>query len=136
MPTLIDTFAPANILQPVKWPADARQDAAGFKPSVTIAKGTVLGKVTATGKLAAYASGNSDGTQTAVAIAMYSFITDANGKAYLGDVAVAGHQNVPLNELPIWVAGTFDTSELTGYDATAKTGLGGRITHDGYLRIP
>lgn len=137
MPTQIETFAPDNLLQPVKWPQDARQDSAGFAPNLTLAKGTVLGKITTGGKLKAYASGNADGSQTAVAILAVSIKTDANGKVYFStDTNSASYTAVPQNEAPIWVAGTFDTAELTGYDATAKTGLGGRITHDGYLRIP
>ena len=49
-----------------------------------IAPGTVLGKVTATGKYVASAVGASDGSQTAVAVALYG--CDATS----ADVAIAG----------------------------------------------
>lgn len=71
-----------------------------------LAKGTVLGKITASGKFAPYAAANSDGTQTAVCILDNDHDTTNN------DVGASA-----------WIAGIFTTSALTGIDSAAKTAL-------------
>ncbi|WAH35041.1 head decoration protein [Alicyclobacillus dauci] len=71
-----------------------------------LAKGTVLGKVTATGKYVPYKSTNTDGSQTAVCI------LDNDQDTTNGDVGASA-----------WIAGIFTSSALTGYDANAGTQL-------------
>ncbi|MNC76874.1 hypothetical protein D3C75_1286930 [compost metagenome] len=71
-----------------------------------LVKGTVIGKVTATGKFKAYSNAASDGTETAVCI------LDNDQDTTGGDVGASA-----------WIAGIFDSSKLTGLDAAAKTDL-------------
>lgn len=72
-----------------------------------IASGTVMGKVTATGKYKPYASGASDGTQTAAGV-LYQAIP-----AQTGDVKA-----VIIN-----VDAVVNRKELTGLTAAAETSL-------------
>lgn len=139
MPATIEEFDPSDILQPVKSPHDARQDAVEWAPNLTIAKGTVVGLITATKRVTAYATAAVDGSGTAVGIAMYSLKTDANGKVYFvtgATTAVASVRQGPHDTAPIWVSGIFDPRELTGWDADAATDLKARTTHDGFYLIP
>lgn len=71
-----------------------------------LAKGTVLGKITASGKFAPYVSGHTDGTQTAVCI------LDNDADTTNNDVGASA-----------WVAGMFVSSALTGLDAGAQSAL-------------
>lgn len=69
--------------------------------------GTVVGKVTASGKYKAYANANSDGSETAVGIlyaAVDASAADANG------VLIVRHAEV-------------EETQLTGLDSAAKTDL-------------
>ena len=75
-----------------------------------IAKGTVLGIDTTSGKYAKYTDGQSDGTEVAKAIAADE--VDATS----GDKLVAAY-----------IRGAFVVSKLTGYDAAALTDLNGRL---------
>ncbi|MCD9188245.1 MAG: head decoration protein [Pyrinomonadaceae bacterium] len=120
-------------LQPYARPCEAVTESVPFGNSLTIAKGTILGIKTADGKFYAYADANSDGTQTAKAIAMYDFTTDSSGK-----VTIANETNVTYDTAPVYVAGTFRTNELTGLDAAGVTDLGRLLSGtvaDGVLRI-
>lgn len=79
--------------------------------SPAMVAGTVLGKITATGKYAPYNNANADGTQTAVAI-LYDNIPDsASDQKATAIVRLAEVQQ----------------SELTGYDAAAGAELA--LTH-------
>lgn len=135
MPTTLETFNPAK-LEPVTFPEDARIDAAMLGASLTLAKGTLLGKRTSDSKLYAYDDTKTDGTQTAVAILVHDVKTDASGNHYLGTNAVASTTNLPHRDTSVYVAGCFDTTELTGYDAAAKADFGARLLPSGWLRIP
>lgn len=135
MPTTLDTYAAAK-LEPAEFPEDARVDAASLAPSLTLPKGQVLGKITATGKLAAYNNALADGTQTAVAILVYATATDASGKHYLGNSALPSALNLPHNDASIYIVGTFDTTLLTGWDAAALADFTGRTLPSGFVRIP
>lgn len=81
--------------------------------------GTVLGKITSGGKYKAYASGNSDGSQTAVGI-----LTE-RVDATSADVTGIG----------MWVMGFFVEANLTGLDSGAKTNLGSKSYSDGTIRL-
>jgi hypothetical protein len=138
MPQTLDTISNAR-LQPAMWPEDARWTAARFTTSVTIARGTVLGKITATGVLAAYANANSDGTETAVAIAMYDMKTDANGRVYFVSGSTAAVETAEVKSFltaPVYIAGTFDAADLTGEDANALTDFKASTLFNGLIRIP
>ena len=90
---------------------------AGAHPPVEIAitvasganamtEGTILGKVTASGKYKAYAAGGSDGTQTACAILSQDTPqTSSDIKAYA------------------YVHGVFNKNALTGYTTAAEADL-------------
>ncbi len=74
--------------------------------------GTILGRITANGKLAAYASGNIDGSENPVAV----LLVDA--AAASADVeAICGF------------AGAYKETNMTGLDAAAKTALEGRAVY-------
>lgn len=71
-----------------------------------IKKGTVLGKVTASGKFVPYLSSASNGSQVAVCI------LDNDQDTTLTDIGASA-----------WIAGIFTESKLTGIDTAAKTAL-------------
>lgn len=74
-----------------------------------LVRGTILGRITASGKLKAYASGSSDGSQNPVAVLM------EDAAAATADVsAVAGF------------AGVYVEASMTGLNATAKLALEAR----------
>lgn len=135
MPVTLESYN-ASKLEPAAYPQDARIDAAQLGPSQTLTRGTVLGKRTADGKLYAYDNGNTDGTETAVAILVYDVVTDASGNHYLGTSAVASSINLPHRDTSVYVAGVFDASQFTGWDSNAATDLHARELPNGYIRIP
>jgi len=81
--------------------------------------GTVMGKVTASGKYKPYASGNSDGSQTPVGILTEMVDTNA----------------ADVNGIGLYVMGFFVEANLTGLDSGAKTALGTRSFSDGTIRL-
>jgi hypothetical protein len=124
MPTTPDTTFLGVKLEPAYAPDMARTDR--FKvASGNYARGTVLGFVSASGAVGAYADGNSDGTQTAKVIAQYDMYSDGtnvsltNGGALLvGETAVGA---------PCYICGFFKCSELTGLDTNAITDMHARL---------
>lgn len=135
MPTTLSTLN-ASKLEPAEFPQDARIDAAQLGPSLTLAAGTVLGKKTSNNKLYAYLDSATDGTQTAVAILVYAVVTDASGNHFLGTNATASEWNLPHKDTSIYVAGTFRTTDLAGYDAAAGTDFHARVLPSAFIRIP
>lgn len=134
MPTSAsDTFG-ASKLEPAIRPDLAVVIGVPIANSQTIAKGTVLGKVTSGGKYKAYDDGASDGTQTARVIAQYDFTTDSNGV-----VTIANERGASVSKLaPVYVAGYFRTEDLVGLDANGAADLGYVLTGDtttGLLRV-
>lgn len=104
------------------------QRAVNIAPSLTLAKGTVLGELTATpGTYKAYAAANTDGSQVPKAILMYPVTTDA-----LGNVTGIGDFGATYHTTPVYVSGEFKTTDLVGLDQNAVTVMVGRIT-DGTL---
>jgi hypothetical protein len=134
-PILLEEYTNLR-LDPKQFPQDARVDCGRFGNSLTIARGTVLGKRTSDGKLYAYSNSQTDGTETAVAISMYDIVTDASGNVYLGTSAVPSHSNLPFMGSTIYIAGTFATTDLTGWDSNALADLGARTLPNGLVRIP
>lgn len=102
--------------------------------SGSIAQGEVCGIVSATGKIAPYANGNNDGTETARMIAMYDLTAD-NSHVSLGTSLLSGEQ---ATNAPFYIGGYFNCDELTGLDANAVTDLGRLVEGDtttGVLRM-
>jgi head decoration protein D len=91
-----DTYGPVLIPKTVEAGAD-------------LAKNTILGRVTASGKLAAYASGNIDGTENPVAV----LLVDAAAAA--ADV-----------EATVGFGGVYVKASMTGLDAAAELALEAR----------
>jgi hypothetical protein len=75
------------------------------------------------GTYAAYASGNSDGSQTAKLLLSYTVATDASGNHYFAGSAASEWGQV-YSSCPAYRQGTFATSALTGLDSGAVTSLG------------
>jgi hypothetical protein len=120
-------------LEPFERPHEAVSESVPFGNSQTIARGTVLGIKTADNKWYPYVDANADGTQVAKGIAMYDFTTDGSGK-----VTIANETNVTYDTAPVYLAGTFRTTELTGLDAAGVADLGRLVAGsvaDGVLRI-
>jgi hypothetical protein len=120
-------------LEPFEDPEGAVTDSVPFGASLTIARGTVLGIKTADSLFYAYADANSDGTQTAKAIAMFDMTTDGSGNVTIGNDWASTSKSGP-----VYKAGTFRTTELTGLDAAGVVDLGRLVSGtaaDGVLRI-
>jgi hypothetical protein len=66
----------------------------------------------------AYASGNSDGSQTPKGLLAYDCVTDGLGNVYLGTSTVSPWGDV-RKDVPVYIRGMFDTALLTGLDSTA-----------------
>ncbi len=73
-----------------------------------------------------YASGNSDGSQTPVAILMYDVVVDTFGNMTWG----GGDYGEVHPAAPAYFTGTFRCSELTGIDSNAVTKLGRLVSGD------
>ena len=112
MVALIETFDITQILMPVQHPEDARWDAVTPGPSLTVVRGTFAAQKTSDMKMYALNTGAADGTQLAIGIFMYGFITDANGKIFYGPNAVSSARIGPWSTTPMYITGIFDPNEL------------------------
>jgi hypothetical protein len=74
-----------------------------------VARGTIMGRITATGKMKAYASGSSDGSQVPIAVLME-------------DAAAASADAAAICAF----AGVFIEANMTGLDAAAKLSIEAR----------
>jgi hypothetical protein len=117
----------------------------GSSPASTAAH-TTTGR--SAGTYAAYASGNSDGTQTPTCILKYACVTDASGRIVLGASittgatvnALTGLHGSSRADAPAYFRGEFDVTKLTGLDATALTNgkwrlYSGAVAGPGVLRL-
>jgi hypothetical protein len=105
-------------------------------PSLTLARGTVLGQITANGLWKAYTSGAADGSQNPKCFLQYDTVTDASGNHTIG----GGMQGDTYLDTPAYFAGDFYAGDLVGLDATGVTNgkflqLWGDLT-TGVVRIP
>lgn len=117
MPTTVVTYSPSGILQPLANPQDARTIRVLFAASATtFAKGTVIGLVTATGRYKAYASASVDGSEIPVAITDREYTVDGTGAITNTDDNGSTWEAGGV----AYVAGEFDSSQLTGIDANCK----------------
>lgn len=115
----------------------------GGTNTVTVAQ-TTTGVNQQVGVYAAYASGNSDGTQIPKGIAVYDMVTDSSGNISFS--ATSGQTYPPAagsSELtaPMYVCGVFRSLELTGLDSNAISVLcahweQGTLADGGLIRIP
>jgi hypothetical protein len=109
----------------------------GTTPAAAIAE-TTRGRPPR-GMFAAYASGNSDGSQTARAILEYACVTDANSNITFGGATGGGIWGETQLSAPAFFEGYFDCGDLVGLDATAVGHLGrlisGSVTN-GVLGMP
>jgi len=112
MPTVIEVFDLSRILVPVQHPEDARWDSVAWGPNLTVLRGTFAGQKTADMKMYPFVSGAGDGTQTARGIAMYDFMTDANGKVFYGPSTTPSARAGPWMTSPLYIRGIFDSEEL------------------------
>lgn len=121
MPAII-SIRPSK-LEPYINPENARTLACEFGASLVIAKGTLIGMVTATGKCKAYTSGAVDGSQIPIGVLEYDIVTDASGLVTYG-----GSGSTPdwlrggsSRTAPVYWCGAFAAADLVGLDATAIT---------------
>lgn len=138
MPTAaLYTYSNAGLVPVFDRDLRAQQHRVKLGNSLTLAKGTVLGQITATGLWVAYASGSADGSQIPRAILAYDTVTDAGGLHTIG----GGAQAETYTDTVAFFAGDFDVTDLTGLDATALTNsktwylLWGSVTA-GVIRLP
>jgi hypothetical protein len=113
--------------------------------SVTYAKGTVLGPVTASpGTYKAYATGNVDGSETATCILKYPIATDASGNHFIGTSTAASNFGESRKDCPAYFGGAFKTAEFPSsgagsLDAAGLADLQGIILHgtlaDGVIKF-
>lgn len=102
---------------------------------------TTAGSAGQPGTFKAYASGNTDGSQTPRAILAYDASTDASGNITWGAAAGSSEWNATQPYVPAYFQGTFATGDLTGLDATALTNqppwhlISGTVTN-GILVLP
>lgn len=107
MPTLTEGKRTAEFLLSEGEGAISRDVVTIVAGAGALVAGTVLGKITASGKYKAYASGNADGSQTAVGVLYAAAPSSASDQSAVAIVRVAE------------VAGAL----LTGSDAAAVTSL-------------
>lgn len=94
-----------------------------FAPNLTLAAGTLLGKITVGGKHKAYANGNSDGSETALPLILeYAITTDADGNVTFA-TDVGGKQPTA----PCFTRGDFRTEHIPNLDAAGLVDIGGKI---------
>lgn len=108
-------------IEPFIAPERAISMAVPFAPNLSLAKGTVLGIITASKLYAAYNNALATGVEVAKAILRYTITTDASG-----NVTIHGEQGETSKTAPVWWGGCFKESELVGLDAGAIVDLTGR----------
>ena len=135
MPTTSAVDYTSARLVPLFNPEDARRITVKLPVSITYAKGTILGEVTATpGTYKAYLAGAGDGSQNPRLILEYACVTDAAGLITWG----GGEFYERQTGTPAFYAGTFACADLTGLDAAGATALGKLINGtfaDGTIRL-
>lgn len=93
-----------------------------FVASLTLAAGTIVGKVTATGLYKAYASGNADGSQIPVGVLQYAVTTDGSS-----NITNWNEWGAQPTTAPIYTQGEFLIADLTGLDDNAVLKLAGHV---------
>lgn len=127
MPTSATNTFQGSKLEPARGD-QAQPEAVPITPSLTLAKGTVMGRVTATNKWSAYNDALSTGVEVARGILMYSIVTDASGNVFYGTSAVSEQGPGELTA-PIYINGDFFVADLTGLDANGLADLKGFLVY-------
>lgn len=109
MPTLTETNHTGEYLLSEGNGEISREQEIIVQPTTRVLSGTVLGRITASGKLAPYSNANADGTQTAVAI----LHNELAPRASAGDIKAT----------VIRRSAEVMASRLTGYDTAAGVEL-------------
>lgn len=122
-------------LEPFNHPEHAERITVKIAASTTLAKGTVLGRITASNLWKAYANGNADGSETARAILEYDVVTDAAGNHFYGQQAASEHGEAHTH-VPAYSSGNFKVADLAGLDAAAVTDFGARLLYGDDLADP
>lgn len=122
---LVTTFT-VQKLEPYMKPEEATTISIKLGNSLTLAAGTVLGRKTSDNKWYAYATGNSDGTETAQAILQYAVATDSSGNAFFGAAASSEFGESSLT-VPAYISGIFHIGDLTGLDAAGLADMNGNL---------
>jgi hypothetical protein len=138
MPQALDTISMLG-LQPAQYPEDARWTAGRFAPSLTLAAGTFVGKITASGLLKNYDNAAVDGSDVAVGILKFPIKTDANSRVFFITGATAAVETDTIhsqNTAPYFISGVFDPADLTGSDAPGLVDLKASTLPSGFIRIP
>lgn len=112
------TFGGSLSNTPIPLVATAGSFTGGASPTITPVHTTVGSTA---GTAAAYASGNSDGSQIPRAIAKFTVTTDVQGKITLGPQVGGGQWGEVEASAPAYFSGTFKTEDLIGLDANALT---------------
>lgn len=108
---LVDTYTPKQVWYGAP---PCRLSTGTVASGLNLPAGQVLGKITASGLLAAYNDANSDGTQTAVGILAVACNASSTGTNSNTEVAYyEGKEGVKMI-----------TASLTGLDANGRTDLG------------
>ena len=119
---LVDTYVGAGLI-PFVDPEDAYASMrhVAFAPSLDLAAGTLLGKITATGRYAAYNNALATGVETAVPlIVQYRVITDVSGN-------VTSLGVVPMPSASCFTQGYFRCEDVVGEDAPGFVDIGATI---------
>lgn len=117
----------SGVLLPLKNAEDAAIENLQLKASSTYPAGTLVGEMSASaGIYAAYASGNTDGSQLPTHILMYSCVTDASGNVFMGSAA-SSEWGQSTTYCPAYRNGYFSCADLVGLDTNAISKLG-RLT--------
>jgi len=124
MPTTPITSYGGAKLEPAYAPDLARTDAFKIGDGAHV-KGEILGFVAASGAVDTYATGNSDGTQTAAVIAQYDMFASGGLVSLTSDSALLPNENA--TDAPCYISGFFLCSQLTGLDSGAVADMGARI---------
>ncbi len=126
MPTNVATFTPVK-LEPYMNPAGARTIAMEFAASQTLARGTVIAQITASGKAKAYTDANTDGSGVAIGFLVYDIVVDSSGNIVYGPSGATADLTRGFEKTaPVYWKGNFLQSDLTGLDAAAITDMKGR----------
>ena len=129
MPITATNVYSGKELEPVYATAPAVKTAVQLAANLTLARGTLLGEVTATpGTYKAYASGNADGSQFPTAILKYDCVTDASGNITVSPTTgtVGGAFGQTQKVVTAYNSGMFAMADLVGIDANALTAAGWR----------
>jgi hypothetical protein len=128
VPTAAKNTFSAQALHPCYRGNDALLIRVRLPASVTYAKGTVLGEITASpGTFKAYASGNVDGSQVAKAILALDCATDGSQNVSFGAAVGGSPWGETEPSAPAYISGYFRSTELVGLDANALTNALGRL---------